>query len=622
MDRFLRTVAPCLALCAGLSASAQSYFAGLAPGGAIGAFGVDDVAAAREAWDGSALRAMWEDPEIREYVDAMLQEGRRAAMRDDPDADEDEGLLEGLRRELEEAGVDPDELRWPGAMGGALFIGPDDWDLTNEAPAAGETSLQLLFSARFEDMESADIAWDALERISEKAARDGRAETARAAYGGVDILKMIEVEGGEFDEMEGEPPFEGLLFAQVGESIAASTQLDALRTVIDRLEGVGAGAPLAEQEDFRATMAQHDDPGLVWAALLTAPLREMFTGQAREQTLGALEEMAPGAADMLDAVTGMVSALGLSEVRAMSLRAGMGGPASLMDATYALLVPEKKGLVALFDGQRRPLSPPSWVGADAAGVTSLNFDFSGVMPLVRSVIGALPEEERVQTEMMAGMILTPLEPILASLGDRMTIVNYVDRPFGADSSSEVMAMSVADADRLAQSLGGAAASVGLLPRDFQGHQLYESDFIPFAISSGFGQLFVGPTGAVERALRAGGDAGQNALSADQAFQRDMRAVADQGQGFSYQRTRPEMEYGAWLAQNMDKVWEAQWDEFGVDDPEAKREYLEAMRESTPDFARRPMPVDAMLRHMGNTVWDLRSTPQGFVSHGVTLRAGQ
>lgn len=630
MDRFLRTVAPALTLGAGAAAIAQQgFFADLAPADSVIAFGVDDVEAARAAWDASALRAMWEDPEVRDYIDAMFEDARELAMQDEGEGDPDEGLVESFRRQLEDAGIDPDQLRWPGAAGGAMFFGAADWSIEGDADGeeGGAMRVQALFSARFADLERADAAWDALERMAEKAEDDGKAQIGRAAYGGVEIMKIAEVpaqfDGEEFDEFASEPMFDGFVLAQVGETIAASTQLGALRTIIDRLEGVGAGPALDEDEDYRATMAQHPQGAQVWGAAMSGPIRAMFTGEARNEMLATIEGFAPGMGDMLATASAMMDALGLSEVKAASMTARLGGDGAVFESTTAALVPEKRGLVELFDGPSQSLVPPAWVGEDAVAVTSFRMEMSGVIPLVRSLIATLPEEERAQTEMMAGMFMGMLEPVFTALGDRVTTATFIDRPFDPNSRAQVVAMHAKDPQGLSEALGMAAANFGMTPRDFQGNPIFESDFAPnFAIGAGFGQMFMGPAPAVERALRAAGDSDQSRLAASDAFKRDMRAVADEGIGFSYQQVRPELEYASWTAQNLEKIWSAQWDEFGVDDPESKEMFMESMREATPDFSRRPIPVRAILRHVGNTATDFRSTPEGFVSRTVVLSAGE
>lgn len=604
--------------------------------------GADDCAKLVAAFERSSLSALWKDPEFvawRERVSGKT-------------------TLDPLGK-LRAAGVDVDALKPPtGASGVALFLASPDSGAPG-APAGGQPEMQALALADFaEDEAGAKAAMDALERVAEQGVKDGVAKKDSVDYADVEITRvvvdyasldrMIDERNGlepakdagaqdadaendaefadfdeEFDKRSGlaDRGLPGvLLFARVGAVVLAGSHLPTLKEAIDRAEGRPGGPGAGESPEFREALAQHE-PG--YHAYIVAPgkaLGEYLAGAGAGAAPDLADRAVPGSGLFAEWGERVGAALGFEGVRALSATMRLDAPAGPADGSLCALVAEKRGLLALIDGPAKPLAPPTFVPADAATITVNRFNIAGLLPLLREVAKSLPPEDRNMFEGGLEMFGQQFGPALDAMGSEVAVVSRVESPYGASSERTIVALDVADGAKLSGALNTLGAGFGLTPREFQGNQIWDSNFGP-GIGVGFGKLFLGEGPDIESALREAGDPERAKLGAEPAFQRTMAALGGSGIGFSFTRLRATMEWAEWQAKNIDRLLAEQFDE--TDWPaEDRAAFIEDMKAQMPAWSREPAPASVVLRHVGDLGAAVRSTPEGFVVRWLVTKPGE
>lgn len=202
--------------------------------------------------------------------------------------------------------------------------------------------------------------------------------------------------------------------------------------------------------------------------------------------------------------------LGLANIKAMSMSMDMADEGSMMTQRVGLLLAgERTGLLGLMEPGEASTAVPSFVSADAASYVRMNFNFNGLLDLVKAVMASVPE-----LAMQGEDIMAELEPdlrtLFGNLGREMHLVTMGD-------DGMVVAMRCTDAAKVEGVVAQYAPQGGMEPRNFQGHTIYSGDFAPVAIGLGAGHLFVGPPLAVEDALRAAGLTGEATLAGSPVF---------------------------------------------------------------------------------------------------------
>ena len=327
----------------------------------------------------------------------------------------------------------------------------------------------------------------------------------------------------------------------------------------------------------------------------------------------------------LDAVGPMMEALGVSEVRALSAGIRVDAPDTSAELSFAALVPTKRGAVTLVDGPARPFTPPAFVGADTSGLSVMRINFADLPRIAREVVAAMPDDERAEFQAQLDFVLMQAEPILTSLGSELITVERIERPFSATSKRSVYAVPTRDPDAVSNALAVFGQMIGLEARDFQGNQIWQAEFPPLSLGIGFGHIFIGDAQAVESALREAGAPDAPKLADEPRFTRAMRALGREGIGFSFKDTRSSMEHAAWTAANMERVMLEQLRSMGFDrdmDPEMYDNILNSMRENQPESLALFPPPEDIVRHMGDTASEMRSTPEGFTARWIILRPGR
>lgn len=601
-------------------ALAGPNIASLAPRDAFALLSCDNAQETVAALKRSSLADLWNDKQVRAYVRSISQ-----------------GAFDDLLKPWEDLGIDVDSLRPPSAAAGiAFFMAPNDALPPDQPDDDDGPDVQLLLIADYAGAPEGAAATleDAIDRLVKDAVSSERAVSDLLDYGDHDITRitfkreaepepepMVEPgeEGDDQDffpmDDEADEPWSPsvLLIARVGDAFLASSHLDALHDAIDRAEGKDVGESAEDNPEFIASLdmlgARADQHA--FAVVFVSPLLDMLKEAAADDPYSPM-----GALDV------PLALLGVDKVRSAAMSMRLDTPEGAAQSVVAFRVPEKTGLLALLNAEPGPFAPPAFVSPDVASVYSMRLDFASLVPTLRNTIRNLPEELRAEAEPFAEQMLTTVGAITGGLASELHMVSRISQPYSATSQSTLVALAVKDPEPVIQTLSGIAQGfLGFTPRDYLGHQIWESE-LPMgggmSFSVGAGWLFVGSTAAVEDALRESSNPNRPKLADDAAFQAATRAVAAPAIMHSWTRLRPTLEFAAWTAANYDKILIEQVRGFGLD-PEEEKEYIEMMRESMPADAQTPVPVDAILQHLGDTIGDLRATPEGFVGQGILLR---
>lgn len=609
----------------------------IAPADSFLVLSVPNWPAAKTAFMRSPGGQLWQDKAMQEWLEKIWKDLREDAT---PEASE---MMNELRERFETIGEPT------GAIGGAwrLAKAPKAEDAAEDAEP-GMISHMLLVADFGDNAEKAEAE---IVAYLEDAAKKDRLTIAPISVAGIDgheIELKIEldeedqadpdVDGGmdEMDGMEdfddlGGPEFSDLLgggtegpiklfLARSGGAIVLASQKDGLEHALDRL--AGANRPhLADNADFEAALAQHPRGGHVFAAvLLNDSVRELIRGAG-----GGMGAMLPLPVDEMGfGFDKILGTLGLAPVKALSIAARLdaevgGQPA--MEQTFGVLLPEKKGLFALLDGEGVAFEPPAWIGADVAGVGRFNLRFERIVPLLEDIVKSLPPDLQDFASGGVQFVKTSFGPALEAMGPELYMVDTVTRPLSAKSEASVVGVKVRDELTVANAISGLAAQAGMEPRDFQGAQIYDAPDGSLSVGLGFGWLFSGDGPGVENAMRRAanpGEAGQS-LASSERFRRAVAAANTTGPGLvqSWTDDNQTIEYGIWQAQNPTAMMRAEWEALGMEPAEID-EIMQGVEEELPMWVKDMPSADLFRKYADCSAFSMRSTPDGFRATYVTL----
>jgi hypothetical protein len=625
-----------LPLLCGTALSADGVtIAELAPKDSVLVLGVDDSKAMYEAADRAGFVDLWEEPRVQSWLEKVSAD-----------------TVASLTESLEKLGLSKEDLKRPtGAAGLAA------WFTSFEAPEnLDEPSLPGVV-ALAEYGEEAGPFHDKIVEAMEKAQEQKLITLKEREHAGVSVYTYSFVESeadaamrtrakelqekiekfhndpdenapNPFDDFTDEdwealgadaggPGYKEMSYARVDGVLLLCSEADQMDRSIDRVKG-------GKLDSIESDAAFNQARGKLgkaqgYAVMLPSPGKRWLEAQ-----LKAAPEM-----EAAFSMT-MLEPLGIGTISSISSGITLDAEDALYRQTYFVLTDKKDGLLGLVDAPTMAFTPPAFIPADAASVTVFQMNFGGILPLVAKIAQSLPEDVRPMVEgqmMMASQIVAP---VLANLGPEVWISQWFSKPFSPTGTSQLFAIKARDAAALGQSISGIMGMMQMAPRDFQGNQIWTppAGAMPvdteLAIGLGAGYLFVGPTPAVENALRQAG--GENAgLAAEPAFKKALGLVSGQGIAYTYSNTAAMVDYYDWYSKNIDKVVDSMvkaefGDEVPADEDEAgwRKERAEEIKESM-SFFTGGMPIDLIKKYMGDSVGEVRSTPDGFEASFNLLR---
>jgi hypothetical protein len=546
--------------------SAQHGIADLAPEGSFFIVGIDNLEETVNRIRAGRIGEMWNSPEVQaqlgEHVEQMNFQ------------------LTMLEEQLQ---LEPGTLGYPrGAVGMAAFTAMD--------PEQGLDTLGVIALVDFKESEGT------VEAILNMAAEQLEAEGAdfeRVEIGGASFLAIAHDPAAMAEDMEqvegmegmpfGDPmamiePFllgmETMYIGQQGSTMLVGTNPDVLSEAVAVINGEDATASVSDRQEYQDALEQVGGGD----AHVVVMVDKLSNVAAIHPLLGM------GIAQSLEPL----KALGVGNIRSLSTAVDFDETGAIAVQRMGLLVNgEKTGVLALLDHESPLSGVPAFVSAESKGYSRINFDFGGMMGVVDSVVASIPGMAAQAQEAIAPY-RPDLEALFSSLGSQVHIAQSGTAP--------LFAIALTNAEQFEGLAATWAPQLGLEPRDFVGHTIYSGDFAPVAIGIGGGHAFIGDAQAVEQALRSVGEGGAAALADDEEFQHAMDALDEAGVvGWGYSSAGSMLDV--------------------LSDP--------AMFGGAFGGEVAPPPIDpeiiAVLKeHIGPSVWQLRSTDNGFVMTSWTL----
>lgn len=597
-----------LALGLGAAAEAAAPVERLAPADSVVVISVDDFAEALGRFKETRLWALWRSDEIQGlYGDAA------------------EEALDEVREALEELEIDEDALTPPsGPVGVAIFPG----DLQGAEPG---------FIATADFGEEADQIDRIVKTLMDKArddldARFDEQEVLGRTVYTLDVTE-IDFDEGEADQWKqgrDEPPLTpmgpgdmpeprevlervgAIHFVRDGSSFMVSSDFRALRDALETSDEDGRSG-LDERADFRAArslIGRADG----YAIVLTRDIADAFGGG---------DPMAHMAQQMVQSIVG--------DIKALSFGVRLGGAEAMVEETLAVYMPNgKNGLSSLLDNATPRSDVPSFVSPRAIGYTSVNFEFDGVIGLLRTI---------GQTNPMLGAEIDQflfdhgdtVRKVCSALGPDVHTVTMLARPLKMDSLKTLYVIRSSNPGQVEEVLAEYAPQLGLQPRDFLGHRIYDMPANPlmmgmgamvpgmegFAIGFGGGWVMAGNTSVVEDGLRAAGDGQAPTIAGEPVYKRALRVLAGRPVAWGVANIIDHMEYFIALDEMVQEQMIEQWRQW---DPEYARE-LERELAAQPDAPWADLDPEMLRKYLGPISWDVRAVDEGFVCTSYLFGAG-
>lgn len=616
MNRVFPNRPAILSACAvmGLSVSALAAdiaITDLAPKDSFLVVSIDDYAQMRAAFDRTGFKEIWTDPGVQKWFDRQAEQ-----------------FLSDFEQMLDDLGLEQEDLKSPKGMAGGAM-----WLTMNEE---NELHPHMIIAADYAD--EAQAMHDVMVRVMDEGVERDRITLDEEEYAGVTIYQItpleVEDEEGDVEAEEWEWEDDGGMFdledeeiyyARAGEMILYSSNKRALENSIDRIETGKVLATIDENPDYARSLAQIGRHHMS-ASFLVSPMLDAM--KRAEEAAG--EEMDDEFAMMMPDPMMLMDVAGITAVKAVSFGVNFDADAGMLEQTWSIICPEKRGMIALLDNPPATNTPPAFVTSDATSFTSFQFRFADLLPKVREMAETLPEEMGQQVLQGLGMAEQMIGPVLAQLDPQMVIAQSYTRPFAPDSQKMLVAIKAKDQAALSDAVVGLVNS-GMVPlqsRDFLGNTIWEVNPAmgmgegQFALGLGSGHMFIGQTTEIENALRAAGAEGSS-LAEDEDFQAAAKAVGTSGLGFTFTDMRTTIEYLDWTMRNYEKIVRAEFSgPEWQDDPDMKEfaeEMIQDALENMPAWMQDAPPLDVIIRNIGDMAGQMKSTPDGFIMRSVVLR---
>ncbi|GAB4550138.1 MAG: hypothetical protein Tsb0013_11740 [Phycisphaerales bacterium] len=546
-----------LSLCAGAAAQ-DLTIADIAPENTFLVVGVDDASTALASFKKTGGWKLLNDPEIAEWLEDQFAEP-----------------MEQLEGFLETIDASTDDLAEPtGMMGLAAWLNPP------MEGAEGNDALpyHFIMGAGFGD--EATNMHDMIVRAIEEGENEDTLTYERDRLGDAEIYTVRpivpEVEddwdddfgdddewgdddwGGDFDAAPTAP--EEFFYARHGEMLLLSTSMTSVENALSRIDGVDFDNAAGTASFSRLKPAGEYD---AYVLLLNGPLYDMADTVFDEEQ-AAMMGIPP--------VMNILDALGLSEVRGVSITMDFDHPKGDTVGEFFVSAPRLRGLMGLINVPDKPFSVPSFVTADAANVSLFQFDIAGLLPALNQALNNMPPEIAGQGQFFLQMAMGQIGPVLDQLGPEIYVTQTYRRPFSTTSQENLIAIASKNDDQLNGVLAALAPQMGLEGRDFQGNQIWSAGagfgggMMPmpeggFSLGVGFGHMFMGPDSAVEGAMRQAAE-GDSGFADNASFKRAMGTISNNGLAFAYQNLEETLAYQSWMFENMDEIMAEQMQGMG------------------------------------------------------------
>lgn len=591
------TAAFVLASSAALTAAADdTRIADIIPGSPMLVVGVPSWSDFTTSMSASGFGDFWRDDQIQGLIAELMEDPKQ-----------------GFEEAMEEIGVDPEDVEQPkGLIAGALYLdGPID--------LFGTPDFNFALYADYAD--SAEDMIDIVERILEQGEDEGEIVVREDSYGDAQlwIIEPKELPADEDDndeddwedDWDDEPamPWDSLTLALSDGVFILASDVEHLEQSIDALGGEDIDS-IADNDLYTTSLAQHPDASEAWGVFVPGALLDTF--------VEAMEMSAPPGVD----ANKMLEILGVRDIQTISAAMSFGDPALLMQQSFAMLVPEKRGLVGLFDTEGGAFTPPAFISPDTASASRFSINFEGVLQVIRDAMAQLPEEMRAQPEaIFEGMIAPIAAPLLSSMGSDVWITQNYSMPFAPDSAKNLVIASTKDEGAMGDLLVNVPGMEG---REFAGGMIYSNqmgaDMGVEAPSIGLasGRVFIGLPDSIENAMRLAANPGAGSLADEPRFRKGAAWLDNRALGFMYSDMAQAYRWMKWSMDNMEQIQRAEFEQMGLE-PEEIEEIMEFVAESQPEWVDKLPSEELIAEYFGDTFGQVQSTDDGFLWTSYWLR---
>lgn len=586
-----------------LCAAVHADITETAPADVLMVITIPDVAQLKAAFADSPLNDLWKHPEVQAFVTAFIEEA-------EDDVTENASL--DWWSELEYFDGEPITTRdlWLDHLFPDISVGLAFWENADRPDDEPEMILHADYGDR------ADQIQDLFEQALDRGLEDELITYEEEEYGPATIFSVnftdVEIGDESDDQIElygievplGVSRFwREMHIARLGDVFLIGGSIEAVRLAVDASDG--DAVTLAESENHQAFLAQHPDDLVAYA--YARP--DLFFGSAQ-----VADDLGMGMLSML------FDELGITSIESVGASFLLGGEGALVSSRFTVLMPEKIGIATLLDLDRDGYAPPPFAGADTAQINSLLFDFKGVLPLAHQIAAGLPDDQRQWAEMQISQAEGMVGPLFDVLGPNVHVIERYRRPFAFDSRELLFAVQLSDelvATNLITVFGG---MVGLEARRFEGGQIYEAEGAPFSVGIGGGHAFIGKNEMVENALRRAADPGQSSLASEPGYVAAAQEIKGTGNLIGYSNTARVVEYGLWMLKNVERIKREIYERLGLEGEELD-DLLATLRDDTPAFLALLPSAEVVSEIVGDQIWEMRSTDEGFVLEARLMPAG-
>lgn len=581
-----------LSLCTAI-ATADVNIDQFAPEQSVVIVSVSNVQASLDRLKETKLWDLWEAPQLRalrkEYIEPMTKN------------------IEDLLTEL---GVEKDTLTLPqGGVGLSIF------SLTPEEFGDATSGIMLIMDYGDNADKTAELIKAAIDRGEE----DGVLEYEIQEIGELSVYTFIisQDEEGDDDaeddmmggmgmgEMVGMPELpDKIHYVQNGSVFMLCTDLESLTNALDDEDN---GSLLADREDYQAVTAQLGEAEAT-AIILIRDLPQLVAGDN----------------PMAGMMVGMVTPF-IGDIKAVGGGLRLHGDKAMIESSYAVYMPDGKvGLTAMLDTQTPYGELPPFVGQNTISYSRFNFEFDKLPDFVMQLLGMIGP-------MMGGDPAAMQEAdamvrrLCSMLGNEIHTVTTLDRPIDADSQAMVFAVKCTKPLEFENFMAEMGPKAGFEPRDFLGQRIFTlpGDVMgmmgmpgadDFSIGIGSGFILMGSAAGVEQAMRAGGEAELPTLDSDEQYSRAVAVLPeDPVVAAGYSNTIDMLEAFIKSARFNIQAQVAEMREF---DPEYADEFEAEALEGLKAFE--SIDIDLLRKHIGQSVWFVKSTDEGFIIRSYML----
>lgn len=552
----------------------------IAPESTLVAISARNVAAAVERFSRTPLGRMLEDPAVKALMDESADEKAR----------------EERRARLAELGIDADGVPWPGPMGMSIFV-----ERNVELDADG---IGVLVCAEYPS--GADTAAKMVDSIIRRLEKETGRGTEQVDLGNGRTAVMVPLPAEEEELGNGQrrpraDPMDGLgeivatpdslLYLREGNRFWLASSAAALEDALAAAEGRG-GKVLSGTEDWQGASAQLGASD-VSVMFFTAPLQPLV----RPLMAGPMGPVQP-----------LIQKL-FGDIRAWGLGVTVAGESGMVELVSTAFVPgEKQGLISLVSEGVALDAPPAMGGDDAISFMRMNVRFDGIMKVIEDALAALPDMQAEQVAPLLEQWGPGMRKAFGALGP--TMWSFTTAAPGSDTGTRsVTVVRCADEKAATALVAIAAPQAGLMPRDFQGGQVYSGEGMDIAVGVGASAVLYGDLAAVEQAMRAASDPAARSLSENAVYRRAAASVkpgAVSAWGYVDAVRSFEINRKALLSESgmMGRM------EVAIDDQDEVLDMVPMdIPASTRDALAR-MDTELMSRYVGPLVYELRPSAKG------------